>query len=188
MRQSQAWSEHRVALEFERKFLVAGESWRDGCVGKDLLVDGLLATSKGRKVRVRINGPEATVCIKSRKSARVRDEFEYPIPLADARQLLENDCGGDVVAKTRHYVPHAGFTWEVDVYEGALAGIVIAEIELPSEDTQPPLPPWIGREVTDDPQFRKRVFRARGLLKATRRSPERAKLLARMSGDAASAA
>jgi adenylate cyclase len=168
MRQNQAWSEHRVALEIERKFLVADECWRDACVGSDRLVDGLLATSKGRKVRVRINGPEATVCIKSRKSARVRDEFEYAIPLADARQLLENDCGGDVVAKTRHYVPYAGFTWEVDVYEGSLAGIVIAEIELPSEEAQPPLPPWIGREVTDDARFRKSAFRNGRLTRAKR--------------------
>jgi len=152
-----------VALEIERKFLVIDERWRAGCVRRERLVDGLLATSKGRKVRVRMNGDGATICIKSRKSARVRHEFEYAVPLADARQLIENDCGGDVVAKTRHHVPYAGFTWEVDVYEGALAGVVIAEIELASEDAEPPLPPWVGREVTDDPQFRKRALRARRL-------------------------
>ena len=149
-----------MAIEIERKFLLANDDWRAACVGSERLVDGLIATSKGRKVRIRINGAAgATICIKSRKNARVRDEFEYAIPLADAQQLIANDCGGDVVAKTRHYAPHAGFTWEIDVYEGALAGIVIAEIELPAEDTQPPLPPWIGREVTDDPRFRKRAFR-----------------------------
>jgi adenylate cyclase len=152
-----------VALEIERKFLVLDDSWRAACVLREHLVDGLLATSKGRKVRVRIIGERATICIKSRKTARVRHEFEYAVPLADARQLIENDCGGDVVAKTRHHVPFAGFTWEVDVYEGALAGVVIAEIELASEDVEPPLPPWVGREVTDDPQFRKRALRARRL-------------------------
>jgi CYTH domain-containing protein len=152
-----------VALEIERKFLVLDDGWRASSVRSERLVDGLLATSKGRKVRVRIYGARATLCVKSRKKGPVRHEFEYEIPVADALHLIEHDCGGDVLVKTRHYVPYAGFTWEVDVYEGRLAGVVIAEVELASERFEPPFPPWIGREVTDDPLFRKSRFRAAGL-------------------------
>jgi adenylate cyclase len=164
-----------LEVEIERKFLVADETWRAACVRSERLVDGLLATSKGRKVRVRIYGDRATICIKSRKKGgRVRNEFEYEIPVGDARQLIENDCGGDVLVKMRHYVPYAGFTWEVDEYEAELAGVVIAEVELPSEDTEPRLPPWAGREVTDDPRYRKGRLRAlRRVEKGAAAAPKR---------------
>jgi CYTH domain-containing protein len=150
-----------MALEIERKFLVLFEVWRGQCARQERLVDGLLATSKGRKVRVRIYGDRATIAIKTRKTGRARHEYEYEIPLHDARQLLANECGGDVVAKKRHYVPFGGFTWEVDVYEGALAGLVIAEVELRHDSIEPPRPAWIGREVTDDPDYRQSKLRAR---------------------------
>ena len=150
-----------MTLEIERKFLVRDGAWRGLCVRRERLVDGLLATSKGRKVRVRIYGDRATLAIKTRKNGPVRHEYEYEIPLHDARQLLANECGGDVVAKTRHYVPFQGFTWEVDVYEGALAGVVIAEVELKHDNIEPPRPAWIGREVTDDPDYRQSKLRAR---------------------------
>ena len=148
-----------MALEIERKFLVVDASWRASCVRRERLVDGMLATSKGRKVRIRINGAHATICIKSRKSARVRHEFEYPMPLADAQHLIDNDCRGEVLAKTRHFVPYAGFTWEVDVYETGQASVTIAEVELPAEDVLPPLPPWVGREITGDARFSKTALR-----------------------------
>jgi CYTH domain-containing protein len=148
-----------VAHEIERKFLLAGDGWRDAAVRSERLVDGLLATSKGRKVRVRLYGERATLAIKTRKKGRVRFEFEYEIPRADAQQLLETQCGRSVIAKTRHYVPFAGHVWEIDVYEAPLDGVILAEVELKSVETEPRRPAWIGQEVTDDPAFRKqRLF------------------------------
>jgi CYTH domain-containing protein len=144
-----------VAEEIERKFLVHGEGWRDSVVRSERLVDGLLATSKGRKVRVRLRGDRATLAVKTRRRGRVRFEFEYEIPVADAEQLLRTECGRSVLAKTRHYAPFDGFTWEIDVYEAPLDGVILAEVELACVDQEPSRPAWIGREVTDDPAYRK---------------------------------
>ena len=151
-----------MALEIERKFLVANDRWRSDVLRSERLVDGLLATSKGRKVRVRLYADRATIAIKTRKKGRVRFEYEYEIPIGDARHMLETECGRSVLAKTRHYVPHAGYTWEIDEYEAPLDGIVLAEVELTSEDEEPPLPGWVGADVTGDPAFQKtRLFAGR---------------------------
>jgi CYTH domain-containing protein len=151
-----------MALEIERKFLVTSDDWRSEAVRTERLVDGLLATSKGRKVRVRLYADRATIAIKTRKKGRVRFEYEYEIPIGDARHMLETECGRSVLAKTRHYVPHAGYTWEVDEYEAPLEGIVLAEVELKSENEEPPLPCWVGTDVTGDPAFQKtRLFTER---------------------------
>ena len=158
-----------LALEIERKFLVDDDSWRALSVRSEQLVDGLLATSKGRKVRVRIYGDRATIAIKTKKTGAVRHEFEYEIPMVDARHLITHECRGDVVTKTRHYVPDHDLTWEVDVYEGELAGIVIAEIELANSASAPRRPGWVGREVTDDPRYRKSDLRRRKQVKSGRR-------------------
>jgi CYTH domain-containing protein len=146
-----------VGQEIERKFLVVGGGWRNEAVRSERLVDGLLATSKGRKVRIRLYADyRATIAVKTRKKGRTRFEFEYDIPIRDAQQLLGAECGRTLLAKTRHYVPFADFLWEVDVYEAPLEGVILAEVELESADQDPPLPAWVGREVTEDPAFRKR--------------------------------
>jgi adenylate cyclase len=151
-----------VALEIERKFLVTSDAWRGLALHSERIVDGLLATSKGRKVRVRLYAHRATIAIKTRKKGRVRFEFEYEIPVADARHMLEAECGRSVLAKTRHFVPHEGYTWEVDEYEAPLGGIFLAEVELTSDDEDPPLPSWVGADVTEDPAFNKtRLFAQR---------------------------
>jgi adenylate cyclase len=85
----------------------------------------------------------------------VRNEFEYAIPLSDAEEMLRLMCDGNVLDKTRHFIPHAGDTWQVDVYEGLLNGVVLAEIELADADQRLALPAWIGAEVTADPRYRK---------------------------------
>lgn len=162
-----------MAEEIERKFLIAGDGWRVDATRRERLVDGLLATSKGRKVRIRLYEDKATLTIKTGRKGRSRLEFEYEIPRADAERLLVTECGHSVVAKTRHHVPHHGFDWEVDVYEGVLEGVVLAEVELSSADQDPPLPEWVGREVTEDPAFRKQRLvdeRLRGLAAPVRRS------------------
>jgi adenylate cyclase len=158
----------RLAHEIEQKFLVASEAWKDAVASSERIVDGLLATSKGRKVRVRLYGERATLTIKTRKKGRTRLEFEYEVPRADAEQLLRTECGASVLAKVRHYVPFEGFTWEVDVYEAPLDGVILAEVELDTAEQEAPRPPWIGREVTNDPAFRKQnLFAARARRKFT---------------------
>jgi adenylate cyclase len=130
-----------MATEIERKFLVAHDGWRTRCVRKEHLRDGLISYTPQRKVRVRIRDDRrATLTIKA-KTGEIRNaEFEYEIPIADAEELLASHCGQYVLHKTRHYIPHDGFMWEVDVYEGVLEGVVLAEVEVAGEDVQVPLP------------------------------------------------
>lgn len=145
-----------MPIEIERKFLVEGDEWRDLCVAKLAIRDGLLAKDGGRKVRVRlIGGDRATISIKGPHNGSARMEFEYDIPVDEARELLNNHCQGRVLDKTRCIVPYGGFTWEIDVYGGELSGIIIAEIELPAADTEFARPIWLGVEVTADDRYRK---------------------------------
>ena len=141
--------------EIERKFLVANEGWRQGIVREEHLQDGLVATTGDRKVRIRRYDDRATITVKIRQGPGTNAEFEYAIPMEDARELLERYCDGNVLAKTRYVVRHGDATWQVDVYEGVLAGIVLAEIELPSLGYPVEIPPWVGSEVTGDPRYRK---------------------------------
>ena len=144
-----------VFLEIERKFLVADGSWQAHAVRHEHLQDGLISHSAERKVRVRIRDGSATLTIKAKREG-IRDiEFEYPIPLSDARELLASHCGDLTLEKTRYYVPHGAFVWHVDVYDGLLDGVVLAEVELPGEHADLPLPRWVGAEVTGRPEYRK---------------------------------
>jgi CYTH domain-containing protein len=105
-----------------------------------------------RTVRVRIAGDEAFLTIKGQSTGATRAEFEYPIPKLDAQQLLAL-CQGPIIQKIRHRVTFEGFMWEVDEFFGDNVGLVVAEIELASEDQQFPKPDWVGQEVTDDPRY-----------------------------------
>lgn len=147
-----------MKTEIERKFLVAHEGWRARVTGRRHLIDGLVARSGGVKVRVRIDGLGASLAVKGPRVGLSREEYERPIPLAEARAMLTSFCGDRVVTKTCHIVPHAGFDWEVDVYEGLLRGVVLAEVELDDEAQRPVLPDWVGREVTDDPAYGKQAL------------------------------
>ncbi len=91
--------------------------------------------------------------IKGTRSGASRAEYEYEIPVEDADEILDNQALGAVVEKTRYRVDHAGLTWEVDVFEGANAGLAIAEVELPSETADVQMPEWVGDEVTDDDRY-----------------------------------
>ena len=143
-----------MALEIERKFLVANDGWKNSVVRSVRIRDGLIANNKGHKARVRIANDVATIALKSRRSGLARTEFEYIIPHSDAEEMLLM-CEGNVLDKVRHFVSHAGNTWQVDVYEGLLDGVVLAEIELTEADQKLTLPDWIGAEVTADPRYRK---------------------------------
>lgn len=153
-----------MAIEIERKFLVVGEAWRDAAHKVVPMAQGYLNdlaamddAGGGRaamkaSVRVRIAGDEAFLNLKSRELGHTRQEFDYPIPVADARGLLALSVGG-LVDKRRHYVRYEGHLWEVDEFLGDNAGLIVAEIELASADTAFAKPDWAGAEVTDSVRY-----------------------------------
>lgn len=114
-----------------------------------------MLTTGDRKLRIRIRDGMATMAFKGPREGIARDEFEYPIPLADARHLIDRHCDGRILSKTRFEVPHGAVLWEVDVYDAPLSGVVLAEAELPRESAPLPLPDWLGEEVTGQPRYRK---------------------------------
>jgi len=142
-------------IEIERKFLVAGEVWQESAGAPLQLEQGYLGGDRC-SIRVRITGAGETAhCdlnIKSRDIGTTRQEFEYPIPLGEARELLAL-CGDKVVAKRRYPVVVGAHTWEVDEFLEANAGLVVAEIELDDADEAFERPQWLGREVTDDERY-----------------------------------
>jgi len=137
--------------EIERKFLVVGDAWRAGAVGTRY-VQGYLSRDPERTVRVRRAGDKAFLTIKGISRGISRPEFEYAIPVAHAEELL-NLCIRPLIEKTRTVVEYGGKRWEVDEFAGDNAGLVIAEIELKSEDELLDLPPWAGTDVSDDPRY-----------------------------------
>jgi adenylate cyclase len=141
-----------MGIEIERKFLVHGEGWRQQASAQTRFSQGYLSRDPARTVRVRIAGEQAFLTIKGATTGASRAEFEYGIPLADARQLLAIS-DGPVVEKIRHLCPHEGMTWEVDEFLGANAGLVVAEIELQSEGQAFGRPAWLGEEVTGDARY-----------------------------------
>ena len=142
-----------MATEIERKFLVTDTRFLLGREG-ERIVQGYVAKEPGKMTtRVRIRANTAYLTLKGPISGISRDEFEYVIPIEDARRLLEHHCGTRIIQKTRYLVDYLGQTFEVDVFDGRHAGLVIAEIELTSEHIRVQLPPWVGDEVTYDRNF-----------------------------------
>lgn len=139
-----------MAIEIERKFLVVGDAWRDAPAV--FYSQGYLNRDKARTVRVRIAGEEAFLTIKGTSVGARRAEFEYPIPVWDARELLAM-CEQPLIEKNRRKVLHEGFVWEVDEFLGENLGLVVAEIELPAEDAVFARPEWVGEEVTEDARY-----------------------------------
>jgi adenylate cyclase len=142
-----------VAKEIERKFLLADDSWRALAARRAEIRQGYLANGERISVRVRVSERDAWLNIKLGGLAAVRDEFEYPIPFADARALLDSIVRQPLIEKTRHWVAHGGFEWEIDEFHGSNEGLIVAEIELDFEDQAFPHPAWIGREVTHLPHY-----------------------------------
>jgi adenylate cyclase len=139
-----------MATEIERKFLVQGTQWRSG--SRVHFTQGYLNRDKERTVRVRIAGGKAFLTIKGVTQGATRAEFEYEIPVADAEQLIQLS-DGPIIRKDRYVVVHDGARWEVDEFFGDNAGLVLAEIELSSEDQSFSRPPWLGEEVTRDSRY-----------------------------------
>jgi|SRR5688572_16299502 len=148
-----------MGIEIERKFLVIGDAWRAEASRSVRMEQGYIndmaALRDGRQrasVRVRIAGDEAFLNLKSREVGTTRQEFDYAIPVADAEALLAL-CVGGRIGKVRHYVDHAGHTFEVDEFAGDNAGLVVAELELASADAPYERPDWLGEEVTDEMRY-----------------------------------
>ncbi len=142
-----------MGTEIERKFLVKDGAWQAVASSGISILQGYICTGPPAAVRVRIAGDTATVNLKRSTSGITREEFEYVIPPDDAAEMLGHLCEGHVIQKRRHTVAFNGSTWEVDVFEGANQGLVVAEIELESEDQSFDKPPWLGDEVSGDPRY-----------------------------------
>lgn len=138
--------------EIERKFLVTGDGWRKGAKGVRYR-QGFLSTEPERTVRIRVADDHGWITIKGKTFGARRAEFEYEIPLADAERMLDSLCKHPLIEKVRHSVEVGAHTWEVDVFEGQNADLVIAEIELESEEERFEKPSWVGDEVTGDPRY-----------------------------------
>ncbi|MGH8250425.1 MAG: CYTH domain-containing protein [Steroidobacteraceae bacterium] len=142
-----------MSLEIERKFLVRGAGWRAQAAGNDSLRQGYLANTRACSVRVRIAGERGWLSVKGMTPGRVRPEFEYEIPEADAAGMLAALTEGPEIEKVRHRVVIGARVFEVDEFHGANRGLVIAEIELESVDAEFERPDWLGDEVTDDARY-----------------------------------
>lgn len=139
-----------MAAEIERKFLVK-EGWQPQTEGVRI-AQGYLSSVPERTVRVRIKGEKGFLTVKGRNEGTRRAEFEYEIPLLDAEAMLAL-CEQPLIEKRRFLESYGGFTWEVDVFTGANEGLVVAEIELPTEDAAFIKPHWIGAEVSGDVRY-----------------------------------
>lgn len=142
-----------MALEIERKFLLANSTWRQHILNRSRYLQGYLSTQPQRTVRVRIADHHAWLTIKGENSGALRSEFEYSIPLADARQMLDQLCEQPLIEKWRHQIMHQDHLWEIDEFCGVNSGLIVAEIELKHPDEDFARPDWLGQEVTDDPRY-----------------------------------
>jgi len=139
-------------IEIERKFLVVSDGYKAHAEGKRI-VQGYICNEKERVVRVRIYGDRAFITIKDATVGFARHEFEYEIPLTDARTLLHSVCRRPIIDKTRYRYTYGQFCWEIDEFHGENEGLVVAELELPTVDTAFEKPDFVGDEVTDDPRY-----------------------------------
>lgn len=143
---------HLMGVEIEHKYLVIDQCYETMAERSVHMEQGYLCREPRATVRVRIAGDKAFLTVKGKNKGAVRPEFEYEIPVDDARVMLDNLCDG-VLSKRRYFVPFKGFVWEVDRFDSPLEGLILAEIELPSAATRYELPPFVGADVTSDPRY-----------------------------------
>jgi len=141
-----------MGKEIERKYLVhEDEAWRN--VKGTVYRQGYLSTVKERTVRVRTIDQKGYLTVKGLSVGATRLEYEYEIPLDDANEMLDSLCERPLIEKTRRKIDHDDLTWELDEFFGDNAGLIMVEVELDAEDRVFNKPPWIGKEVTDDPRY-----------------------------------
>lgn len=141
-----------MAIEIERKFLILPDKL-PRLENGTRIEQGYIPTENGTTVRVRLADELAFLCIKSPASSFSRNEYEFAIPQTEATEMLTKVCHSQRVEKYRHRITHNGMLWELDVFLGSNQGLVVAEVELQSEDQTVDLPEWIGEEVTKDGRY-----------------------------------
>lgn len=144
-----------MPTEIERKFLVRGDEWRTDTPKR--YRQGYLTRDRERSVRVRLiedkGGERGFLTVKGVSRGAARAEYEYAIPPTDAREMLDSLCLRPLIEKARHRVHYGGLLWEIDEFFGDNAGLIMAEVELKDEAQEVPMPPWIDREVTGNPNY-----------------------------------
>lgn len=138
-------------IEIERKYLVVNEDYRSGVA--IFIAQGYICSEQDRVVRVRVKGDRAFLTIKNATIGFARNEYEYEIPVDDAKAMLQNTCQQPIIEKTRYVVEHKGMIWEVDEFHGDNEGLVVAEIELENKDMQFECPDFVGKEVTGEARY-----------------------------------
>ena len=139
-------------IEIERRFLLKNDAWKAVAGAPCLMSQGYLSVEKERIIRLRIIGNRAWLTLKGYISDVSRSEFEYEIPVADAQTMMDTMCPFRL-EKHRYEVNYQGFVFEIDEYFGDNAPLIVAELELPAEDTPFPRPDWLGEEITSDGRF-----------------------------------
>jgi adenylate cyclase len=142
-----------MPTEIERKFLLHDDSWRNSVSHQQRIIQGYMANTDKCSVRIRVSGDKANINIKSMTIDISRSEYEYPVPVNEANDMLHSLCIKPLIEKTRNYVNDNGHTWEIDEFEGDNKGLVIAELELDKADQQFVSPPWLGKEVSGDLRY-----------------------------------
>jgi adenylate cyclase len=141
-----------MALEIERKFIIDINKLEKLENGYDIK-QGYIQTKDKTAVRVRVKGDEGFLTIKGENVGATRLEYEYPIPVVDANEMLDKLCGKPIIDKTRYLIQYKKHTWEIDIFHKENDGLIVAEVELESEDEIVELPEWIVKEVTDDSRY-----------------------------------
>ena len=139
--------------DIEHKYLVINNSFKEYATKSIAIYQGYLSKDKERTVRVRTANDLAFITVKGKNIGDTRLEFEYPIPFDEASTLLKQLCITPIIEKTRYIVEYNGNTWEIDEFKGALEGLILAEIEIPSSEYKYDIPPFIGKNVTNDVRY-----------------------------------
>lgn len=142
-----------MATEIERKFLVKDNSYTEMAKKIIHIKQAYLSTNPDATVRIRVADGSAWITVKSRNQGAVRGEWEYEIPVSDAEEMASALAGGWAIDKFRYIVEYEGWKWEVDDFKGRHEWLTVAEVEMPSVTANPPLPPFIDKEVTGDPRY-----------------------------------
>jgi adenylate cyclase len=142
-----------MAIEIERKFLLANDNWRKDADEGINVIQAYMGSNEKSSIRIRIHDDSANLNIKSKTLGIQRSEYEYPIPLDDAKIILESLCDKPYIEKTRFHVVHDEHKWEIDVFSGDNEGLIVAELELNSVDEHFTLPDWLGEEVSNEPRY-----------------------------------
>jgi len=141
-----------MAVEIERKFLLANSNWRALINNSTSIKQGYLNSNHERTTRVRIKGDKGFLTVKGKSNGTKRLEFEYEIPLDDANEMLQL-CEKPIIEKIRYEIHINDDIWEIDEFDGDNKGLLVAEVELENENQEVTIPEWIGTEVSHENKY-----------------------------------